>query len=222
MTRFSSLIIQRAKRLEQNRSGVALIEFGFLLPVFILFSLTGAELTNYITTKMRVSQLALQLADNAARMGTGSLLSAKTINESDINDVFVGANLQAGELKLQTNGRVILSDLEPTANPNTAGTYKIGWQRCYGAQTSYVPLYTTSTKTGLTGLGPTGRQVTTPDNNATMFVEVYYLYTPLVKTSLTPNTYIVEYASMLVRDARDLTGGNSGVYPVTGVTPSSC
>jgi len=222
MTRFSSIVMARAKRLEQNRSGVALIEFALLLPVFIVLSLTGAEITNFITTKMRVSQLALQLADDAARMGTGSQLSAKTISEADINDVFIGANLQSGELKLQTNGRVILTDLEPTANPNTANTYKIGWQRCYGAQTSYVPLYTTSTKTGLTGLGPTGRQVITPDNNATMFVEVYYLYTPLVKTSLSPSTYIVEYASMLVRDARDLTGGNSGVYPVTGVTPSSC
>jgi Flp pilus assembly protein TadG len=211
-----------ARRLGDDCSGLALMEFAFLLPVFLVLGLTGAEMTNYITTKMRVSQLALQLADDAARMGTGSQLSAKTISEADINDIFIGANLQSGELNLQKNGRVILTDLEPTANPNTAGTYKIGWQRCYGAQTSYVPQYTNATKTGLTGLGPTGRQVTTPDNNATMFVEVSYVYTPLIKTSLSPSTAMVEYASMLVRDTRDLTGGNNGVYPVNGVTASTC
>lgn len=207
-----------ATRLGRDRSGIALTEFAFLLPVFITMALTGAELTNYITTKMRVSQMALQLADDAARMGSGSQLSAKTVSETDINDLFAGAQVQSGELNLKTNGRVILTDLEPTANPNTAGTYKIGWQRCYGAKTTYVPLYTTSTKTGLTGLGPTGRQVQVPVGNATMFVEVYYLYRPLVKTSLSPTTYFVEYASMLVRDTRDLTQ----IYNTNGDTVSSC
>lgn len=223
MTRPASWMARRAKRFADDRSGLALMEFAFLLPVFLVLSLTGAEMTNYITTKMRVSQMALQLADDAARMGTGSQLSAKTISEADINDIFIGANLQSGELNLQKNGRVILTDLEPSVNPNTTTpTYKIGWQRCYGAQTGYVPQYTNATKTGLTGLGPTGRQVTVPDYNATMFIEVYYVYTPLIKTSLSPSTNMVEYASMLVRDTRDLTGGNNGVYPVNGVTASSC
>ena len=45
--------------------------FALMLPVFMTLSMTGAELTNYITTKMRISQLALQLADDAARIGTG-------------------------------------------------------------------------------------------------------------------------------------------------------
>jgi hypothetical protein len=52
-------------------------------------------------------------------------------------------NLQSGELDLFTNGRVVISDLEPTANPNTANTYKIGWQRCKGAKTTYLPAYGT-------------------------------------------------------------------------------
>lgn len=208
-----------SERLRSDDSGVALTEFAFALPILLLMSLTGAELTNYITTKMRMSQVALHLADNAARIGTGSQLVAKTITEADINDLFVGANLQAGELNLQANGRVILTSLEPTASPNSAGTYKIGWRRCYGAKTSYARKYPSTTQTtGLSGLGPTGREVTAPDNGATMFVEIYYEYRPLVRTSLAPDTSMTEIASMIVRDRRDMTQ----VYAVAGVTPSTC
>jgi Flp pilus assembly protein TadG len=206
-------------RLHRDASGLALLEFAFALPILLVMSLTGAELTNYITAKMRMSQIALHLADNAARIGTGSQLVAKTITEADINDLFQGANLQAGELNLQANGRVIVTSLEPTASPNTAGTYKIGWRRCYGAKTTYARKYPTgSGTTNLTGLGPTGRQVTAPDNGATMFIEVYYEYRPIVRTSLAPDTSMTEIASMIVRDKRD----TSQVYPVTGVTASTC
>jgi Flp pilus assembly protein TadG len=207
-------------RLRDDRSGLALLEFAFVLPVFLVMSLTGAELTNYVTVKMRVSQLALHLADDAARMGNGNQLAAKTITETDINDLFTGAQLQSGELDLRTNGRVILTDLEPTASPNTAGTYKIGWRRCYGLKTSYARQYPTgSGTTGLTGIGPTGRQVTAQDDNATMFVEVFYTYVPLVGGgTLAPTTTFTEVASMAVRDRRDLTQ----VYNTAGATVATC
>ena len=55
-----------------------------------------------------------------------------------------------------------------------------------------------------------------------MFVEVYYEYTPLVKSSLAPSSNMTEIASMMVRDRRDTTGGTNGVYQVSGVTASSC
>lgn len=205
------------KRLGSDTSGLALLEFAFTLPVLLLMTLTGAELTNYITTKMRISQLALHLADDAARMGSGSQLSAKTISETDINDLFIGANLQSGELSLATKGRVTLIDLEPVANPNTTNKYKIGWTRCYGAKTSYTSPYRTPT-TNLDGIGPAGRQVTAQDDNATMFVEVYYEYTPLVGATLGPTTTFKEVASMAVRDRRDLTQ----IYNTANATVSSC
>ena len=208
------------RRLRHDKSGLALLEFAFVLPIFLVMTLTGAELTNYITTKMRVSQLALHLADDAARMGNGSQLSSKTITETDINDLFTGAQLQSGELDLRTNGRVILTDLEPTASPNTAGTYKIGWRRCYGLKTTYARQYPTSSgTTGLTGIGPAGRQVTAQDGNATMFVEVFYTYVPLVgRGTLAPTTTFTEIASMAVRDRRDLTQ----IYNTAGATVSGC
>ncbi len=211
-------------RLRRDTSGVAMLEFGFTLPILLVLSLTGAELTNYITTRMRISQIALHLADNAARIGSGGQLQSKTISEADINDLLTGAGLQSGEMDLFTNGRVIISSLEPHAT--IAGKSRIRWQRCRGNKTSHTAVYgTVANSTNIDGMGPAGRQVNAPTGGVTMFVEVYFEYKPLVKTSLSPSTSMVEYASMMVRDTRDTsdgTGHPDGVYAVTGVTASSC
>lgn len=217
MTTFR-LFCERMRALRGATRGVALLEFALSLPILLTMSLTGAELTNYITTRMRISQIALHLADNAARIGSGSQLAAQTITETDINDLLTGANLQSGELALFTNGRVIISDLEPVANPNTTSKYKIVWQRCKGAKTTHASTYGLAGATNLNGMGPAGRQATAPDNGATMFVEVYYVYQPLVKTSLSPTSDMTEVASMMVRDTRDLTQ----IYNTAGATVSSC
>jgi len=216
---------RRLRALGRDKSGAALLEFAFTLPLVLTMGLTGAEITNYIITKMRISQIALHLADNAARIGSGSQLQAKTITEADINDLLTGAQLQSGELDLNANGRVIISSLEPTASPNTAGTYKIAWQRCKGAKTTRLSSYgrvgvTSGANKGvdMTGMGPSGRQTVAPDNGAAMFVEVYYEYKPLIKTSLSPDSNMTEIASMMVRDRRDLTQ----IYNVENVTRSTC
>lgn len=206
--------------LRADTRGLALLEFAFSLPILLLLSLTGAELTNYIITRMRISQLALHLADNAARIGTGSQLQAKTINEADINDLLTGAGLQAGELDLFTRGRVILSSLEP--DPNNSGKYRIRWQRCRGAKTAQVSSYGGAGTTNINGMGKTGRLATAPANGATMYVEVYYEYKPIFQAALAPNGNFREEASMMVRDRRDTTGGTNGIYQVNGVTASSC
>ncbi|MHA6719399.1 TadE/TadG family type IV pilus assembly protein [Sphingomonas sp. RS6] len=211
-------IIARLRHLVPDTDGTALLEFAFALPIFLTMSLAGAELTNYITTKMRIGQIALHLADNAARIGSGTQLQAKTISEADINDLFTGAQLQSGELDLKAHGRVILSDIEPMSVGAT--TYKIGWQRCYGDKTSYVPVYPGINQpiTNMTGMGPAGRQTIAPDAGAAMFVEVHYEYTPLVKTAFSPSRQMVEIASMMVRDRRDLTQ----IYNNENVTGSLC
>lgn len=207
------------RRLRRDTGGVALLEFAFMLPIFLLIGLTGAELTNYVITRMRVSQMALHLADNAARIGSGSQLQAKTITETDINDLLTGTGMQSGELDLYAQGRVIISSLEPVANPNPTSRYRIRWQRCRGARTSAISSWgTVANSTNIAGMGPTGRQVIAPDNGGTMFVEVYYEYTPLVKTSLSPSTTMREIASMMIRDRRDMTQ----IYNTAGATVSNC
>ncbi|RYD67222.1 MAG: pilus assembly protein [Sphingomonadales bacterium] len=220
MTRLANTL-RRLRTLGRDKSGLALLEFAFTLPLLLTMGLTGAEITNFIITKMRISQIALHLADNAARIGSGSQLQAKTITEADINDLFIGAQLQSGELDLKTNGRVFLSSVE-LSTVNTANS-RIRWQRCYGDKTTRTSTYgTVANSTNITGIGPAGRQVAASASGILMYVEVYYQYKPLIKTALSPDTSMVETASMMVRDRRDTAGGTNGVYQVTGVTASTC
>lgn len=235
MTRILALLGATGRRLGRDTSGLALLEFAFSLPILLTMSLTGAELTNYVITKMRISQIALQLADNSARMGSGSQLESKKVYESDINDLLTGANFQASELNLFANGRVIISSVEP--HETTANKYRIRWQRCKGTMTSWASSYGTPvTATSVDGVGPANRLIIAPPSGVAMFVEVRYQYQPLVKTSLSPSREINEIASMMVRDRRDTSDDSknadntvnpnpqhpNGVYKSNGVTPSTC
>lgn len=207
------------RRLGSDPRGLALTEFAFSLPIFVTMCVAGTEMANYITTKMRLSQIALQIADNAARMGTGSRLAAKTISETDINDLFAGAQLESGGLNLNTNGRVILSSLEN--NPATTGAsnaYRIGWQRCYGTKTGHGSSWGTAGNTRAS-MGDSQRVTKVLPDNATMFVELYYEYKPIIKTAWVPIPNLVETASMAVRDRRDLTSAPSNT---AGATIATC
>jgi hypothetical protein len=196
--------ITSLRSLFRDRRGVAFVEFAYSLPMFLTLMLGGAEISNYVTTKMRMSQIALHLADDSARIGSGSQLVAKTISETQINDVLTGAGLQAGGLSLYSKGRVIISSLEPVASPNTTNRYKIGWQRCRGTK-NVTSSYGNAGDTNMLGMGPTGRQVTAPDNGGTIFVELVYDYTPIISNRWAPTVTIREIAAMPIRDRRDMT-----------------
>lgn len=219
MTGKCALVMRRRawRDLIPARDGIAITEFALVLPVFVIMLMGGAELTNYMTVRMRVSQLALHLADNGSRLGDKSALSSKQISEAQINDMLAGANLQAGALDLRTNARVIVSSLEPVANPNPTNKYKIAWQRCYGTKT-YSPIYGKEGDTNLTGMGPAGRQVTAMDDGSTIFVELNYQYKPLVRTKAVTFGEFTEIAAMAVRDPRDL----SQIYNNPVVAKSTC
>lgn len=203
--------------LRRSRSGVAAIEFALILPFMTIAGLYGTELTWFMLTNMKVSQVAMQAADNASRIGDTSTLENRAIFEADINDLLVGANLDGPGLELYQRGRVIISSVEVwnqsgnCANNGcpggtaTNGQQFIHWQRCrglknvsssYGVQNAALP----------NGIGPVGQEVSAPADSAVMFVEIKYDYRPLVSTMFINNVTISAIASFLVRDSRDLTG----------------
>lgn len=230
-------------KLVSDQSGAMLVEFALSAPILMVLTAGGMELANFATTKMRIQQLALQVADNASRIGEGSLLAALRIHEANIEDVFAGAEAQANDLAIYDNyvekvgststvkgkSRIIISSLEPTASPNPTNTYKIGWQRCKGNLTSYTPQYGTRGQpsgTAMTGMGPAGRQVIAPSGSAVIFVEIRYRYEPLFNINLNREIFgnnlsykdIDAVSAMMVRDDRDLTQ----VYPSAGIVASTC
>lgn len=191
-----------ARSLRRDQRAVAMIEAAFTMPTLIFGGLAGLEVANLMITHTRVSSIALSVADNASRISSGSNLALPQVRETDINDVFTGAALQAGNLNLLGNGRVILSSLET----NLTGGQWIHWQRCYGSK-PYGSRYG-GEGTGLIGntfpgMGPAGREVRASTGAPVMFVEIFYDYQPFMFESFIGNKRIEYTASFTVRDARD-------------------
>lgn len=195
----------RLRSLRCDTSGLAYVEFAYMLPILMSLGLGGIELANLAITHTRISQIALSLADNASRAKQEVTTGLPRMRETDVKQVLTAAQLQGGDLGLMDNSRLILSSLEK----NAEGGQWIHWQRCAGRK-SYAPGYGVQgagkTGTSLKGMGPATRQVAADTNFAIMFVEVAYDYQPIIFGSLFGPQEIKKTAAMYVRDDRDLTG----------------
>ncbi|MBL0925677.1 MAG: pilus assembly protein [Sphingomonadaceae bacterium] len=230
------------KRLRRDNSGLAVVEFAVSLPIFMGLTVGGFETSHYAYVHMRLNQLTIDTADGAARMGEGEVLAAKKIDESQINDVFAGTIRQGesillggeheykdpgtGEVTLRGNALIILSSVEPVEDFDADDPkYRIRWQRCIGTADYFEPEYGTVEESGeIEGVGPEGRLAVPPDDGALMFVETHYFFRPLILNGFSQlgEQSITKTASMVVRDVRDYTGGEEGVYQIDGVEASSC
>lgn len=194
------------RRLLGSGSGIAATEFALVLPFLMGAGLMGLEVANRALVQMQVSQLAAQLADNAARIGDTSTLEDRKIYETDINDLLQGAAIQGGKrINLYNHGRVIISSLEVV--PGTEARQYIHWQRCYGVK-NHASSYGEEgdgAGGGLAGMGPPSAMVTSFKDEAVIFVEVAYDYQSLVGTTLGFADQVSAISSFPVRDDRDLT-----------------
>ena len=210
--------IGKMKSVIKCNSGVALTEFAYCLPIFTGLSLVGTEITNLAMVNMRVSQVAMAVADNLSRAKQSVPLGLPQLREHDINDAFIGANLQGEDLGVFVNGRIIISSLQQ----NASGGQWIAWQRCKGQRvvnSSYGSQGTGATGTSFAGMGTGTRRVTASPGTAIIFVEFTYSYRPIVAGSILGPITLREETAFFVRDDRDLTQ----VYnPTPAATPSLC
>lgn len=199
-----------------NTSGLALTEFAMAFPVLMALGMYGIDTANLALTNLKLNQIALNLADNASRVGVNGTLGIQQMREVDVNDILQGAKAQGASINLTTNGRIILSSLER----DTSDVQRIHWQRCLGLKSgaAYDSHYgTTAVADGTTatgnagtlapsGMGETGAKVNAPLDTTTttgvMFVEVNYRYTPIFSW-LSGASDLRFVASYLVRDSRD-------------------
>ena len=200
--------------LRRSENGLALIEFAFALPVFVLLLLGGLEVANLAITHSRVNQIAMTVADNAGRVRTG-------IDETHIYEVFAGAELVGNAINFQENGRIVLSSLEPNGRTGSTAGQWINWQRCYGAL-NVAPAYGTQgagrTNSSLAaGMGRPGNRITAADGTAVMFAEVTYRYSPLIFAGVGgPRT--IRYESAF--NVRERT--NQNITNAQGLTRNLC
>lgn len=189
------------RRLGISERGVAAVEFALIAPILLTTLLYGGEMAWYMMVQLRVSQVTLQVADNASRIGDTSSLTNRKIYEGDINDVMIGAQLDGGNtLNLLSSARVIVSSLQV----NGSNQQFIKWQRCKGLK-NVASSYGVQGDLKPTGMGPAGQEVTAPVGDGVIFVEVIYDYKPLISGALIANKTIRSTATFNVRDSRDLT-----------------
>lgn len=200
----SRSIRQTIRNLKQDVSGLAMVEFAFAAPLVLGMGMLGTDTAYLVITHLQVSQIAMQVADNASRVGEEDTLAARRVYESDIIDTFLGAEKLGENIAIFTQGRVIVSSLQQ----NAQGGQWIAWQRCRGAKnfnSSYGVQGAGATGTSFPGMGVAGRYITASPGTAVMFVEVAYDFRSITPMNLFNNQQIVYTAAFNVRDNRDLT-----------------
>lgn len=198
------------RRLRRDDRGLALIEFAFSLPVLLVLCMSGLECANLALAHMRVSQVAMLVADNAARVRT-------SIDEADVNEIMTGAELSTNSLALKANGRIFLSDLEPNGLTGTNEGQFIRWQRCWGSgsfTSSFGMANNGKTDASMKfGMGPgttADKKVKASSSTAVMFVEVAYNYQPLITNTIF-GAKVIRYTSAFnVRERTDQEIKNAG------------
>jgi hypothetical protein len=195
---------QLRRRLQRDCSGLALVEFAFTAPIVLGLGMLGTETAYFVITHMQMSQIAMQVADNASRVGEMDVLVARRVYERDVNEVFVGAEKYGERYRVFERGRIILSSLQQ----NASGGQTIRWQRCRGAkqhQSSYGVEGVGATGTGFPGMGQAGKEIQASAGTAVMFVEVSYTFEPLTPFKIFEGREINYTAAFNIRDNRDLT-----------------
>ena len=96
----------------------------FAGPIVLSIGLYGVETASLALANMRVSQAALNIADNSSRLGSTTALNTQQLREIDINDIVAQIRQQTNAWQLTTRGRVIISSLE-----ESGGKQMVHWQR---------------------------------------------------------------------------------------------
>ena len=213
-------LIAFLRRLRHDCAGVALIEFAYSMPIFLGIGVGGLEVTNMAITRMEVSQIALGVADNAARLGqTDNSGITPTIREQDVDAILQGAMSEGERIGLEANGRIILSSLEYHEGDDKQF---IHWQRCVGDLEEISAYGDDGENNGLgddelDGMGPASNPIVADASNPVMFVEVFYRYESLFGLEMTESVRFDREAAFLVRDDR-----NTGPGLVDGPSESPC
>lgn len=200
---------QLARRLSRDTSGLALVEFAFAAPVVLGMGMLGTDTAYLVITHLQVSQIAMQVADNASRLGEAEVINQKRVFEADIAETLIGAEKLGDSIDIFEKGRVIISSLQR----NEDGGQWIAWQRCRGAKvhdSSYGEEGDGETGTGFPGMGRSGREITAAQGTAVMFVEVAYDFDSVTPINVFEGQEIVYTAAFNIRDNRDLSQLYSG------------
>ena len=189
MTAISSFL----RRFAEDRSGAALIELGFAVPVLVMVLLGCFEAARYVLLHQKLDRAATSTADLVAQQNG--------ITTAQMCDLFDAARQLMDPYDMATGGRVIVSSVSrPDTNPP-----KVSWQ-----QTSVGTVTVTS------GIGTTGNDATLPSGMVlqtggnVIVAEAFYNYEPFFLGALFEPTQLYHTAYNRPRLANLTTITSSG------------
>jgi len=159
------------RRLWRSRRGVAMLEFGLMLPLFLGFVLAAIEMGNYVMAINRTQRLAAMAADLIAQSGAGAIGAT----EGQIYDLFSALDLTAEPFDMRDHGRIVVTGVRG-AEENDTAVNRILWQRFDGGYVAAAPTVGCA-QTVKNAVLPGDRKL--PLDEIMFHVQVSYEYQPI-------------------------------------------
>lgn len=150
------------RRFGADRSGAALIELGFAVPVLVIVLLGCFEATRYVLLHQKMNRAAASTADLVAQLSA--------VTDAQLTDLFDAASQLLKPYDLGANGRIIVSSVH---RPDAADPPEIAWQRL---SSGGIPATSNIGAEGADAALPPGLTVDAGEN--VIVTEVFYSYEP--------------------------------------------
>lgn len=214
-----SVALRPLRALARDSRGLALIEFAYVLPVFLGFGLVGLEFTNVVLARQKTERIAATLADLVA----GNQVAP---NERQMGDMFAAVPAIARPFSFREDGNVVITAVVGIYDQDDDEIQnKIAWQRCLrrGSHASRIGRQWAGSVDIADGPGvalPGGLAL--GQNQMVIVAEVFYPYSPVISQSLVDG--ILPEDNLFTEISTFRTRGQAimNVTPVQGVTTHSC
>lgn len=163
--------LHAVRRFGGDTSGAVLAEFALAFPLLVTLIIGGVEIGRFVLLEQKMESVAVETADLVAQ------IDAVSVTTADLNDIFSAVDHIAAPFTLDTNGKVIVTEIGKT----NGGPVTINWQRAGGG-----------TGSGTSRIGAPGSAPTLPtgfvirDGEALIVSETFYNFTPLFGGNWTP------------------------------------
>lgn len=163
------------RRFGADRSGAALIELAFAVPVLVVVLLGCFEATRYVLLHQKMNRAAASTADLVAQLSA--------VTDAQLTDLFDAASRLLEPYDLGANGRVIVSSVH---RPDAAVPPVIAWQRL---SSGGIPATSNVGAEGDDAALPPGLTVDAGEN--VIVTEVFYSYEPFfLGTLFEPSQFV--------------------------------
>jgi Flp pilus assembly protein TadG len=169
-------MIAALRKLHADSRGIAMVEFGFALPILITLTFGTVELSRYVLLHQKLDRIAMTIADLAAQ--------SEELAETDVGNILAAVSHIGQPFDVDSTGLVILTSVSRSGNQIT-----VDWQR---RNAGAVIEASRIGQPGQPAALPDGLVLLDGDN--VIVSEVFFDYTPMLTGTLLGNQQLYHSA----------------------------